>query len=439
MINSKDKNQILYKQAKNIIPGGTMLFSKRPENYLPNKWPTYFKKAKGAYVWDLNNKKYLDMYFGVGQSVLGYANSKVDDAVIKSNKSGNIASLNSFQEVELAKKLIKIHPWSGFARFAKTGGEAGVIATRIARSINNKEKIAICGYHGWHDWYLAANIKSKNNLNSHLLKGLKSVGVPKSLKNSVYPFRLNNFDDFKKITKIKNLSAIVMEVQREKDPNIEFLRSIRKFCNKNGVILIFDECTSGFRETYGGIHLKYGIYPDILTLGKCLGNGYPITCVLGKKKYLKYASRSFISSTFWTEKSGLVAALKTIEIMKKNKTFEKVKRTGKKIKSIWKKISNKYDLPIIIYGLDSIPCFKILSKNSNKYKTLITQEMLKNNILASNQMYISTVHTNKLIRRYQIVLDKIFSTIKKCENNKKLIYKVLKNKESSSDFNRLTG
>ena len=135
-------------------------------------------------------------------------------------------------------------------------------------------------------------------------------------------------------------------------------------------------------------------------MGKCLGNGYPITCVLGKKKYLKYASRSFISSTFWTEKSGLVAALKTIEIMKKNKTFEKVKRTGKKIKSIWKKISNKYDLPIIIYGLDSIPCFKILSKNSNKYKTLITQEMLKNNILASNQMYISTVHTNKLIRRY---------------------------------------
>ncbi len=434
-----DKNQKLYKYAKKVIPGGTMLFSKRPENHLPDKWPTYFKKAKGFYVWDLNNKKYLDMYFGVGQSVLGYANPKVDSAVNESNKSGNITSLNSFQEVELAKKLIKIHPWSGFARFAKTGGEAGVIATRIARSINNREKIAICGYHGWHDWYLAANLKSKNNLNSHLLKGLKSIGVPKSLKNSVFPFRMNNFDDLKKINKIKNLSAIIMEVQREKDPNIKFLREIRSFCNKNKTILIFDECTSGFRETYGGIHMKYNIQPDLLTLGKCLGNGYPITCVLGKKKYLGPASKSFISSTFWTEKSGIVAALKTISIMKKEKTFRKIKRTGKKIKKIWLKISKKHNLSISIYGLDSIPCFKINSKDSNKYKTFITQEMLKKNILATNMIYVATVHSDKALKIYEKYLDEIFLKIKKCEDKKILIEDVLNSKLSTFDFNRLTG
>ena len=435
----KDKNQLLYTDAKKLIPGGTMLFSKRPENHLPNKWPTYFKKAKGAYIWDLNNKKYLDMYFGVGQSVLGYANSKVDNAVIKSNKSGNISSLNSFQEVELAKELIKIHPWSGFARFAKTGGEAGVIATRIARSINNKEKIAICGYHGWHDWYLAANLKSKNNLNAHLLKGLRSVGVPKSLKDSVIPFRMNNFDDFKIVKKTRNLSAVIMEVQREKSPNKKFLRDIRTFCNKNKIILIFDECTSGFRETYGGIHLSHGIYPDLLTLGKCLGNGYPITCVLGKKKFLKSASKSFISSTFWTEKSGIVAALKTIEIMKKEKTYKKIKLTGQKVKDIWKKLSIKHDLPLIIFGLDSIPCFRIDTKDSNKYKTLITQEMLKNNILATNMMYVSTVHSNELLKKYHKILDEIFKKIKKCEDKKLLIKNLLKTKVSTFDFNRLTG
>ena len=435
----KDKNQLLYETAKKIIPGGVMLFSKRPENYLPKRWPTYFQKAKGAYIWDLNNKKYLDMFFGVGQSVLGYANSKIDNAVINSNKSGNITSLNSFQEVELAKKLIKIHPWSGFARFAKTGGEAGAIAIRIARSINNNEKLAMCGYHGWHDWYLAANLKSKNNLNSHLLKGLKSIGVPKSLKNTIYPFRMNNYSDFENIKKIKNLSAIVMEVQREKKPNLDFLKYIRKYCTKKKIILIFDECTSGFRETLGGIHLKYGIYPDLLTLGKALGNGYPITCVLGKDKYLKHASKSFISSTFWTEKSGLSAALATIELMKKNKTHKKIIKTGKKIKDLWKKKSQKYNLEIQIYGLDSIPCFKILGKNSNKYKTFFTQEMLKKNILATNQIYISIVHNTKLIKKYENVLDSVFSIIKKCEEKKLNINKLLETKESTTDFNRLTG
>ena len=209
-----------------------MLFSKRPENHLPNKWPTYYKKAKEAFIWDLNNKKYLDMYFGVGQSVLGYANTSINLEVNKSNNLGNITSLNSFYEVKLAKKLIEIHKWAGFARFAKTGGEASAIATRIARSINGNEKVAICGYHGWHDWYLAANLKSKNNLNTHLLKGLKSVGVPKSLKNTVFSFRMNNFKDLEKIKKIKYLAAIVMEVQREREPNLKFLYEIRKHCNE---------------------------------------------------------------------------------------------------------------------------------------------------------------------------------------------------------------
>lgn len=433
-----DKNQNLYKLAKKIIPGGVMLFSKRPENHLPGKWPTYFKKAKGIYVWDLNNTKYLDMYFGVGQSVLGYANSQIDNEVIKSNKSGNMSSLNCYQEVLLAKRLINIHPWSGFAKFAKTGGEASAIATRIARSINNKDKVAICGYHGWHDWYLAANIKSKNALNSHLLNGLESIGVPKALKNTIVSFRMNNFNDFNKIKKIKNLSSIVMEVQREKEPNIKFLKEIRNYCTKNKIILIFDECTSGFRETYGGIHLNYKIYPDLLVLGKALGNGYPITCVLGKKKYLKKASSSFISSTFWTEKSGIVAALKTLDIINKKKTFIKIKETGKKIKNIWKKISKKYKIPISVYGLDSIPCFKILLKDSRKYKTFITQEMLKKKILATNMIYVSTVHKSKHINHYQNILDKIFYKIQKCEQKKLFINKILKSNVSNADFNRLT-
>ncbi len=438
MIRIQDKNQKLYSQAKKIIPGGVMLFSKRPENHLPGKWPTYFKKAKGIHVWDLNNKKYIDMYFGVGQSILGYANNNVDNQVTKSNKLGNITSLNSFKEVELAKKLIQIHPWAGFAKFAKTGGEANAIATRISRAITGKEKVAICGYHGWHDWYLAANIKSNKNLNSHLLKGLKSIGVPKKLKNSIYTFRMNNFKDFKKIENIKNLSTVVMEVQREKEPDINFLKYVRKFCNKNKIILIFDECTSGFRETYGGIHMKYKIYPDLLVLGKALGNGYPITSVLGKKKYLKKASKSFISSTFWTENSGFSAALKTLEIINKKKIFNSIKNNGVKIKNIWRQKSIKYNIPITIYGLDSIPTFKFSVKNSLKYKTFFTQEMLKEGILATNTIYVSAVHTKKYINLYAKKIDEIFFKLQKCEQKELSINRILKFKVASSDFNRLT-
>ena len=433
-----DKNQKLYSFAKKIIPGGTMLFSKRPENYLPGKWPTYFKKAKGAYIWDLNNNKFLDMFFGVGQNVLGYANDKIDRKVNKENRLGNMSSLNCYQEVELAKKLISIHKWSSICRFAKTGGEANAIAIRIARSYAKKNVVAICGYHGWHDWYLAANLKSKKNLNYHLLKGLNPLGVPKELKNTITTFKMNSFDDLKKIENNKKIGVIKMEIYREKPPNIKFLKRIRSFCNKNKIVLIFDECTSAFRESYGGLHLKYKIYPDLLMLGKAMGNGYPITAVIGKKKFLKCASSTFISSTFWTEKSGIIAALETLKIMKNNKTYLEVKKIGLKIKKIWKNLSIKYDIPISINGLDSIPSFKFLGKDSNKFKTFLTQEMLQYNILATTSIYVSIEHDKKLLKKYEIKLNKIFKKINMCQKGLMSINKILKYKEANSDFTRLT-
>lgn len=433
-----DKNQKLYKQARKIIPNGTMLFSKKPEIYLPGKWPTYFSKAKKAHVWDLENNKYLDMYFGVGQNTLGYANKEVDESVIKSNRSGNMSSLNSYQEVYLAKKLINIHKWAGLTKFAKSGGEANSISIRFARAISGKDKIAICGYHGWHDWYLAANLKSKKKLNDHHIKELKVEGVPKVLRNTIFPFRMNNFEDFEKIKKINDLGAIKMEVYREKEPDIKFLRDIRKFCNKNKIILIFDECTSGFRESYGGIHLNYRVYPDLLVLGKAIGNGYPITAVLGKKKYLNKTSNCFISSTFWTEKSGSVAALKTLEIMKRDKTFIKIKKIGKNIKNIWSKLSKKHNLKIKIYGLDSIPCFQFLSKKHLIYKTYLTQEMLKNKILATNQVYVSISHNKTHLNRYKKILDTIFKSISNFEKNNTPTKNILKSKICEVGFKRYT-
>ena len=319
--NSLKDNSKLWKVAKKYIPGGNMFLSKRPDRFLPKYWPTFYKKSKGCYVTDINNKKYSDMLMSIGTNILGYAEPNVSKAVIKSIQNGNMSTLNCVEEQLLAKKLIKMHPWSGAAKFARTGGEANAIAIRIARAFNKKTKIAICGYHGWHDWYLSSNLTKSNSLKDHLLPGLSTEGVPHNLKNTVYAFNYNDLESFKKIINKNKISTVIMEVSRNYTPENNFLKKIRKITEKKNIVLIFDECTSGFRQTYGGLHKLYKVNPDIAVFGKSLGNGHPITAIIGSEKIMKFSKSSFISSTFWSERSGYVAALKTLEIMKKKKNL----------------------------------------------------------------------------------------------------------------------
>ena len=412
-----NKGQKLWSRAKNIIPGGNMLLSKRPEMFLPGKWPTYFTKADGCYVWDLENKKYLDFStMSVGTNILGYANKNINSEIIRTVKRSNMSSLNAPEEVYLAEKLIDMHPQFDMVRYAKTGGEANAIAIRIARAASGKDNIAICGYHGWHDWYLAANIKNNKNLNTHLLPGLSPAGVPKKLKNTTFPFEYNDIKTLKKLVKKEKIGIIKLEVFRNIKPKRNFLREVRDIANKNNIILIFDECTSGFRETFGALHKKYKIYPDICILGKAIANGYPLTVIMGKRKIMQHAQNTFISSTFWTDKIGFVAGLKTLKEMEKNKSWITISKTGKIIKKQWIRIAKKNKINLSIFGLDALPAFSIKSKNWIKYKTYISQEMLKNNILASNLVFVSISHHKKEIKRYIKNLDNIFKKIKQFED-----------------------
>ncbi len=406
----KNKGIKLFKKAKKIIPGGAMLFSKKPELHSPNFWPTYFSKAKGCYVWDIGNKKLLDMIFLVGTNTLGYANQEIDKQVIKHIKMGNMTSLNSTEEIKLAKLLLNFHPWADQVRFTRGGGEANSVIIRIARASTKKHNIAFCGYHGWHDWYLSSNLNNKKNLDTHLMSNLKFNGVDKSLKNSSFPFLFNDLKGFNKIITKKNIGIVIMEVTRNIPPKNNFLKKIRNICNKKKIILIFDECTSGFRENLGGKHMDYKIYPDLAMFGKAIGNGYAINAIIGKKKYMKNAEKTFISSTFWTERVGSVAGISTINFMKKNKTFKMIKKQGKKIKLKWKQLSDKYNLNLKISSLDSIPIFTF-DKSHNLKKTFLTNEFLKENILASNIIYVSLSHTDKILKIYFKKLDKIFKQI----------------------------
>ncbi|RHX91165.1 glutamate-1-semialdehyde aminotransferase [Leptospira yasudae] len=431
------KGQKLWRKAKTLIPGGNMLLSKRAEMFLPEHWPTYFSRSKGCSVWDLDEKKYTDMFLmGVGTNTLGYGHPEVDNIVLETIRKGNMSTFNAPEEVELAEKLIEIHPWANMVRLARTGGEANAIAIRIARAASGRDNVAICGYHGWHDWYLSANLAEDDSLSGHLLPGLDPNGVPRNLKGTVFPFLYNRLDELEKLIKNERIGVIMMEVSRNKGPDAGFLESVRTLATKNGIVLIFDECTSGFRQTFGGLHKQYGVDPDMAIFGKALGNGYAITAVIGKQNIMEVAQSTFISSTFWTERIGPSAAVKTLEVMERIRSWETITKIGQNITEGWKSLSYIHKLDLEYWGLPALCGFTIKSKNALAYKTLITQEMLKQGFLAGTSVYACIEHTESVINEYFEKLDPIFKMISECETGRD-VFDLLDGPVCHAGFSRL--
>lgn len=432
------KGQDLYKKAKTLIPGGTMLLSKRPEMFLPENWPSYFSKAKGCKVWDLDGNEYIDCgLMAVGTNTLGYGNEEVDEAVMKVVKDGNMSTFNCPEEVYLAEKLIEMNPWAGGVRYTRGGGEANSVCVRIARAFTGKDKIAICGYHGWHDWYVSVNLGESDALSGHLLPGIPTNGVPKGLRGSSIPFHYNDYDELLEIVnKNQDLAAIKMEVCRNFGPANNFLQKVRNLATERGIILIFDECTSGFRETYGGLYKKYGVEPDMTIYSKTIGNGYGISAVVGRKDIMEAAQGSWISSTFWTERIGPSAALATLGVMQKVKSWEVITSIGESNKKRWQELADKYSLSISQWGIPALAGFNFNSENHLAYKTYITQEMLKKGYIAGNSMYTCICHTPEVLDGYFYELDKIFAKIRDFEDGKDVM-KELEGPICQTGFKRL--
>ena len=431
------KGQRLYGKAKRLIPGGNMLLSKRPEMFLPDLWPAYFSSASGARVRDLDGTEYIDMsIMGVGANVLGYAHPKVDEAVRNSIGNGNLTTLNAPEEVALAEQLVDLHPWADMARFARTGGEANAVAIRIARAASGRDCVAICGYHGWHDWYLATNLPSGDGLDEHLLPGLDPAGVPQDLNGSTYPFRYNDFESLLALVTEHNIGVIKMEVMRNHPPKNGFLKKVRNLANDRGIVLIFDECTSGFRQNYGGLHMQFGVAPDMAVFGKALGNGYAVTAVLGKREVIQAAQSTFISSTFWTERIGSVAALATLEVMENEAPWDGIVSAGQAITVRWQEMAAQYQLPMTTSGIPSLTGFTFNSPHNLAYKTLITQQMLGKGFLASNVVYLSTAHTPEMIDAYFEALEPSFELIQECEQGRDVLAE-LNGPVCHSGFSRL--
>lgn len=421
------------------MPGGTQLLSKRSELFLPEGWPSYVKKAKGVEVWDLDGNKFIDMsIMGVGGCILGYANSEVNRAVKNVIDAGSMNTLNSPEEVELATLLLSLHPWAGMVRYARSGGEAVTIAVRIARAYSGKDKVAFCGYHGWHDWYLAANLANDKNLDGQLLPGLKPKGVPRGLKGTAIPFSYNDMDELLAIVKDKEVGTIVMEPVREHEPENGFLSRVREIATRNDIVLVFDEITSGWRTRVGGIYANYNVEPDVVVYAKAMSNGFPMAAVVGRRKVMDAAEESFISSTSWTDRIGPAAALATIKTLKTKNVPKHLIAMGNKLFAGWKKLAHKHGVALHTYGIAPLASFGFdYGKDSQALHTLFTQEMLKHGFLASKSVYISYAHKASHVQRYFKAVDEVFAFLAKAIKEGR-VRSLLKGPVAHTGFRRLT-
>lgn len=410
----KNKGVELWDRAKRIIPGGTQLLSKRSEMFLPNQWPSYFKRAKGVELWDLAGNHYIDMsIMGVSSCILGYSDDDVNKAVKKVIDTGSMCTLNSPEEVELAELLLSLHPWADMVRYARTGGEAMAVAVRIARAFAGKDKIAFCGYHGWHDWYLSANLADDRNLDGQLLPGLKPLGVPRALKGTSIPFNYNKIEELHEIVKTNDIGVIVVEPVRHHEPENDFLGQIRRIADSIGAVLIFDEITSGWRMNIGGIHKLFNVSPDIVVYAKAMSNGFPMAAIVGKRDIMNMAQDSFISSTYWTERIGPAAAMATINKMQEKEVPTHLCKIGNLIIEVWNEIAKKHDLEINVMGIPPLPTFSFKHDSSPALHTLFTQEMLKRGFLASKAASVSYSHSEQHVEKYLKCADEVFELIKK--------------------------
>ena len=428
----------LWARAKKLIPGGSMLLSKRSEMYLPQGWPAYFSRTQGCSIWDLDGREYKDLsLMGIGTNILGYSRSEVDAAVHETVNNGNLSTLNAPEEVYLAEKLIELHPWADMVRYARSGGEACAIAVRIARAASGKDKVAFCGYHGWHDWYLAANLSDDDSLTGHLLPGLEPNGVPKALTGTSIPFQFNDLDQITAIMEADDqIGVIYMEVQRSDPPAPGFLEGVRALATKHNAVLIFDECTSGFRRAMGGMHLHYDVEPDLATFGKTLGNGYAITAVIGRASVMEAAQTSFISSTFWTERIGPTAALATLDVMEKENATSRVHEIGTKVQTAWEKLGSDAGLTVTTGGLPALANFTIVGLDPLAVKTYVTARMLDFGYLASNSLYASIVHTDEVLDAYYEALAVVFAELAAMDDTQ--LAAALPYGTAQSGFRRLT-
>lgn len=412
------RSNALYDRALQLLPGGTQLFSRRADRFVPGVTPMYLARAEGVRLWDIDGNEYLDFGMGCGPVILGHAYPAVNDAVIAQAQRGNCYTVNSPLEIELAELLIDLVPCAEMVRFCKCGGETNAAAIRIARGHTGRDVVLFCGYHGWHDWYLAANLVDDNTLNSHLLPGLDTRGVPRALAGTAVPFEYNNLASLSSALEAnrEQVACIIMEAARSKRPDDGFLEGVRELCDAHGALLIFDEVVTGFRLALGGAQELFGVTPDMATFAKALSNGYPLGAICGRREVMESAASMFISSTYFSDAIGLAAGLATVTELRDRPVIPHLWEMGQRLQTGLRELAAKHGLafhcdgfaPVLHMGFDEPDEHQRIVMT-----TVYLQELVKRGVLCLMGAYLCYSHRPEHIDAYLNAADAAFTTIKR--------------------------
>ncbi|OAI56664.1 hypothetical protein AYO49_03830 [Verrucomicrobiaceae bacterium SCGC AG-212-N21] len=401
----------LWSHARTKISCGTGLLSKRAHLFDEKSWPSYFSRCQGVEVWDLDGVKRVDFTGGVGAILLGHSDRDVNAAVHRRVSLGSYCTLASPEEVALADTLLELHPWAGKVRFARGGGEALTLAVRIARAATGRSGVAFCGYHGWSDWYLAANLGDDAALDGHLLPGLQPLGVPRELAGTAVPFRYNDLESLQSaLQKLDGkLAAVVMEPMRSELPRDGFVQKVIDACHAAGAVFILDEVTSGWRYGFPGAAPKLGITPDISVYAKAMSNGFPCGAVVGRDDVMNSANPSFISSSYWTDGIGPAAALACLRKMRDRGVQQDVWKLGETLQTTLRDVAARHPaLNIKVGGMPCSPSFVFqLGEFAAPAKALCIRGMLARGFLFSSQLYVMWPHTEGHVSALAAALDEV--------------------------------
>jgi len=414
------KSLDLFRRAERLIPGGTQLLSRRPVRFAHGVSPIFAQKAKGARFWDIDGNEYIDMTMGINSAILGYCDPDVDRAVMEQIKKGTIFSILHPVEVELAEELVQVIPCAQMVRFGKSGGEADAVAVRIARGFTGRDKVLFCGYHGWHDWYLAANLESPDTLNKHLMPDVPTTGVPRCLRGTAVPFEYNNLSSLKETLERNRgeVACVIMEPSRTYLPEKGFLEGVKELAHKHGALLIFDEVNTGFRLALGGAQEFFGVTPDMAVFGKDIANGYPLTAVVGRRDVMEASKEMFISSTFWDDNSTIAAGLACIRKIRAEGVVQHIWKMGERYVAEMKRLFRRIGVKAEITGL---PCMTtILFKYGdrslvNQLNTLYCQELARRGIFAGATGYfvVSFAHKQEEVDKILMASEETLRVVKK--------------------------
>ena len=367
---SINKSDELYKIALDLIPATTQTLAKGPQQNVKGIAPKYLEKGKGSHVWDVDGNEYIDFNMGIGPLSLGYAYPKVDNAIKKQLEDGITFSLMHPLEVEVAKLINEVVPNAESVRYSKTGADVTTAAIRVARAHTGREKVLCCGYHGWHDWYISVTDKNK--------------GIPKAVNDLTFTINYNDIQTVKDSID-SDIAAIILEPFVFEPPRDNFLHELRKLCDDNGILLIFDEMWTGFRIALGGAQEYFGVKADIATFSKAVANGMPLSILTGRKEVMKVLDEDvFFYTTFGGEALSLAAAKATIEELRDKNVPAFLAAQGKKLKDGYNQIANELRMDFtkcIGYECRSLITFDAKAGNPLEIKALVQQEMIKRGIL----------------------------------------------------------